>query len=201
MNIFHFLNPETILNSVGLIGLFIIIFAESGLLIGFFLPGDSLLFVAGFLAPSLHIHIFVLAGGVALMAILGDSVGYWIGKKIGPAIFKREESLFFSKKHVERAHIFFAKHGPSSIILARFIPIVRTFVPMVAGVGAMTYRTFLTYNIIGGILWGAGITLLGSYFGSIIPDIDQYLLPIIIVIVILSLLPVMFEIIKISKKN
>ena len=201
MNIFHFLNPETILNSVGLIGLFINIFAESGLLIGFFLPGDSLLFVAGFLAPSLHIHIFVLAGGVALMAILGDSVGYWIGKKIGPAIFKREESLFFSKKHVERAHIFFAKHGPSSIILARFIPIVRTFVPMVAGVGAMTYRTFLTYNIIGGILWGAGITLLGSYFGSIIPDIDQYLLPIIIVIVILSLLPVMFEIIKISKKN
>ena len=130
------------------------------------------------------------------MAILGDSVGYYFGNKVGPALFKKEDSFFFNKKHLLKAEAFFAKHGPRSIILARFIPVVRTFTPILAGAGKMHYRTFLTYNVIGGIIWGGGLTVLGYFLGSIIPDIDHYLLPIILVIIAVSFIPVFIELWK-----
>lgn len=195
-SISHLLDPEVLLRTVGIVGLFVIIFAESGLLIGFFLPGDSLLFTAGILAPAFGVNIFLIAIGSALMAILGDSLGYMIGNKFGPSIFSREKSRLFHPENVKKAQAFFEKKGPSSIILARFIPVIRTFVPVIAGVAKMDYKTFVSYNIIGGIIWGAGLPLLGSYLGKSIPNIDHYLLPIVIGIVILSLIPIAVGLIK-----
>ena len=195
-SLLSFLDPTTILQTVGIIGLFIIVFAESGLLIGFFLPGDSLLFIAGILAPTFGINILVIAAGGALMAILGDSLGYMIGKKFGPVVFAKEKSLLFNPQNAERAKSYFEKKGPSSIILARFIPVIRAFVPVVAGVGKMDYKTFVSYNIIGGLIWGAGLPLLGFYFGSKVPNIDHYLLPIVLVITILSVAPIAVSFIK-----
>ena len=155
----------------GLIVLAIIVFAESGLLIGFFLPGDSLLFFAGFLASDAGGHNLPALPWVALTsavaAIVGDQVGYLIGSKFGPALFKREKSRFFNPEYVDKAEAFFAKHGSKTIVLARFVPIVRTFVPTVAGASRMNYRTFITYNVIGGVLWGAGVTTLGYFLGEI----------------------------------
>ncbi len=155
----------------GLIVLAIIAFAESGLLVGFFLPGDSLLFFAGFLASDAGGHHLPALPWVALTcavaAIVGDQVGYLIGSKVGPALFKREKSRFFNPEYVDKAEAFFAKHGSKTIVLARFVPIVRTFVPTVAGASRMNYRTFITYNVIGGLLWGAGITTLGYFLGEI----------------------------------
>lgn len=190
MELIKYLDPELLIRTVGLLGYFAIVFAESGLIFGFIFPGDSLLFTAGFLAPSLGVNIWLLAIGTVVMAILGDSVGYYFGKKVGPALFKKEDSLFFKKAHLMKAEAFFEKHGPRSIILARFIPVVRTFTPILAGVARMNYATFLRYNIIGGILWGAGLTLLGSFLGSVIPDIDKYLVPIVLVIIVVSFIPV-----------
>lgn len=195
-SITHLLDPETILRTFGIIGLFVIIFAESGLLIGFFLPGDSLLFVAGLLAPSFGISLWIIALGGAIMAIAGDTLGYFIGKRFGPSVFSREKSFFFNPKNVKAAEAYFKKKGPSSIILARFIPVIRTFVPVIAGVAKMDYKTFVSYNIIGGIIWGAGLPLLGSYLGKRIPNIDRYLLPIVIVIIVLSLSPIAVGLIK-----
>lgn len=155
----------------GLIVLAIIVFAESGLLVGFFLPGDSLLFFAGFLASDAGGHHLPALPWVALTcavaAIVGDQVGYVIGSKFGPALFKREKSRFFNPEYVDKAEAFFAKHGSKTIVLARFVPIVRTFVPTVAGASRMHYRTFVTFNVIGGLLWGAGITTLGYFLGEI----------------------------------
>lgn len=200
MELLHFLNPELLIKTFGLIGYFAIVFAESGLLFGFIFPGDSLLFTAGFLSPLLGINIWLLALGTIITAILGDSFGYYFGKKIGPAIFTKEDSFLFNKKYITRAELFFEKHGPRAIILARFIPAVRTFTPILAGAGNMNYKTFLTYNIIGGIIWGGSLTLLGYYLGSIIPDIDKYLLPIILIIIFLSFIPIFVTIIKSYKK-
>jgi membrane-associated protein len=190
MDFLQYLNPETLIRTFGLIGFFAVIFAESGLFFGFFLPGDSLLFTAGLLSTTLGVNIYLLAGGAVLMAILGDSVGYYFGKKIGPALFVKEDSLVFKKRYLQKAEDFFAKHGPKSIVLARFVPIVRTFTPILAGVGSMEYKVFLTYNIVGGIIWGGGITLLGYYLGSVIPNIDKYLVPIVLVIIAVSFIPV-----------
>lgn len=186
--------------AVGHIGIFVIIFAESGLLIGFFLPGDSLLFTAGLLASQGLLSLPLLVVGTTVAAIAGDSVGYWFGAKVGPKIFAREDSFFFHKSHIERTQNFFARHGSRTIILARFIPIVRTFAPILAGVGKMEYRTFLTYNIIGGIIWALGIPLLGYALGSLIPDIDRYLLPIIVFIVLTSFIPPALEVIRHRQK-
>lgn len=166
-----------------------IIFAESGLLIGFFLPGDSLLFTAGFLASQGYLDISILIALCFVSAVVGDSVGYAIGKKLGPRVFVREDSFFFDKQHVHRAQMFYEKHGGKAITLARFIPIVRTFAPVVAGVGNMPYHTFFFFNIIGGLLWAVGLPLLGYYAGSYIPNVDRYLFPIIIGIVLLSISP------------
>lgn len=191
----HFDLTELI-KTIGLLGVFGIVFAESGLLIGFFLPGDSLLFTAGFLASQGFINIWVLAIGAFIAAIVGDSVGYTFGHKIGRRLFQRENSLLFHKDNLLKAESFYEKHGGKAIILARFMPIIRTFAPIVAGVGAMRYSAFLSYNIIGGFLWAIGLSVGGYALGNSIPNVDRYLLPIILFIVFLSVLPSAIHILK-----
>ena len=180
----------------GLIVLAIIVFAESGLLVGFFLPGDSLLFFAGFLSSDAGGHLLPALPWVALTcslaAIAGDQVGYMIGSRFGPSLFKREKSRFFNPAYVDKAEAFFAEHGAKTIVLARFVPIVRTFVPTVAGASRMHYRTFVVYNVIGGILWGAGITTLGYFLGEI-SVVKNNLEIAAVVIVAVSLLPIAIE--------
>lgn len=178
-----------IVKTVGYAGIFGIVFAESGLFFGFFFPGDSLLFTSGFLASQGILDIKVLVPLIIIAAVGGDSVGYFTGNKFGRWLMKRKESFFFKKEYVERAQDFYNKHGGKTLILARFIPAVRTFVPIVAGMADMHYRKFISYNVFGGILWGAGITLAGYFLGTKIPDVDKYLLPIVLVIVIVSVLP------------
>jgi len=179
-----------LIKTAGYLGICLIVFAESGLLIGFFFPGDSLLFTAGFLASAGFLNIWILIPLVFLSAVLGDNVGYIFGKKAGEKLFQKEESFFFKKSNVEKARVFFEKNGNRSIILARFVPVVRTFVPMIAGIGRMEYRKFYLSNLIGGFLWACGLPLLGYLLGETITDVDRYLLPIIGAIVIISILPV-----------
>lgn len=206
------IDPQKLLESIGLIGLFVVIFAESGILIGFFLPGDSLLFTAGLATYGLVIRegedkfqlangqIWIVVIGVVIAAIAGDQVGYAFGKKVGPSLFKRPESRLFKPSYVESTEKFFAKHGSKSIVLARFVPIVRTFTPIVAGVSSMHYRTFVKFNVIGGILWGAGLTLLGYTLGRAFPAIGDNIEIAVIVIVFVSLLPVAIEFIRHRRK-
>jgi membrane-associated protein len=188
-----FLDPQHLLVTFGTIGLFLIVFAESGLLIGFFLPGDSLLFTAGLFAAQGTLSLPLILLGCFLAAVAGDQVGYVFGKKVGPALFRRPDSRFFKQENIDKAQHFFDRYGAKTILLARFVPIVRTFAPIVAGVGTMRYRTFVAYNVIGGLLWAVGVTLLGYTLGELIPDIDTYLLPIIVVIVALSVIPIGLE--------
>jgi membrane-associated protein len=196
------LNPTELLVNVGQVASFLayvvvfaFVFAESGLLIGFFLPGDSLLFTSGFLAslPSDKqvFNIWVLAIGAFISAVVGDSVGYAFGFRVGRRLFEREDSRFFKRKHLLKAEEFYERHGGKAIILARFMPIVRTFAPIVAGVGSMHYRKFLSYNIVGGLLWGVGMCVAGYFFGHLLPadKVDKYLLPVILLIIVISLLP------------
>src|SRR3989338_4694442 len=159
-------NLVSLIKTAGYFGLFGIVFAESGLLLGFFLPGDSLLFTAGFLASQGFLNIWFLIPIVFVGAVLGDNVGYAFGHKVGPMIFSKEESIFFHKDHLERAHAFYEKHGPKTLVLARFMPVIRTFVPILAGVGNMHYPTFMVYNFVGGFLWGIGMPLLGYLLGN-----------------------------------
>jgi len=177
--------------------LFLIIFAETGLVVTPFLPGDSLLFAAGALCarPSSGIDVHVLALLLFVAAVLGDTVNYWIGSKIGPAVFRKEDSIFFRKKHLERAHAFFEKYGGRAIILARWVPIVRTFVPFVAGVGRMTYRYFIAYNVIGGFIWIYSLTYLGYAFGNH-PLVQQNFKLVIMGIIVLSVMPIVFEVVQ-----
>ena len=195
------MSPESLIETFGTLGVFAIVFAESGLLVGFFLPGDSLLFTAGLLASRGFSNIAVLMVGCSVAAILGDQVGYVIGRRAGPALFRRPDSRFFHKKNVERARAYFEEHGSKTIILARFVPVVRTFAPVVAGVGEMEYRRFVTFNVIGGLLWGAGVTLAGYLLGSSIHDIDKWLLPIILGIAAVSFLPVALEVWRARKAS
>lgn len=183
------LEPNFLIHALGLLGVFAIVFAESGLLIGVFLPGDSLLFTAGFLAAGGYLNIWWLTLGAGLAAILGDSFGYWLGGRLGPKIFSRPRSRFFNPAHLEKTKTFYARHGRRTLVLARFMPIIRTFVPLLAGVGRMPYATFLTSNIIGGLLWGAGVPLLGYSLGALVPGAEHYLTYIIITIVAVSFLP------------
>ena len=183
-----------LIQAVGYLGIFTIVFLESGLLIGFFFPGDSLLFTAGFLASQGFFDIKILIAGCFVAAIAGDSIGYLIGAKLGPKIFSKDDSIFFHKKHLERAQGFYDKHGGKTIILARFIPVIRAFAPVVAGVGKMDYKKFLIFNLVGGVLWAIGVTLAGYYLGSLIPDVDRYLLPIVGLIVIASILPALHHV-------
>ncbi len=196
-----YLDPKFLVETLGLIGTPLIIFAESGLFFGFFLPGDSLLFTAGLLASQELIPLIPLLVLCFLGAVLGDSVGYWFGKKVGPKLFTKEDSFFWNKKHIEKSHKFFEIHGKKAIIIARFMPIVRTFTPIIAGVGSMEYKTFLRYNVIGGFVWVFGLILGGFAFGNIIPDPDRYLLPVIIAIIVISILPALKEIINNKKQK
>lgn len=192
------IDPEHLIEAFGTLGIFAIIFAESGLLIGFFLPGDSLLFTAGLLASQdkFGLSLPVLLVGCFVAAVAGDQVGYAFGKRVGPALFQRPQSRLFHPEHLKKAQSYFDKNGPKTIMLARFIPIVRTFAPIVAGMGSMPYRTFVAYNIAGGFVWSVGVTSAGYVLGKKVPDIDKYLLPIILLIVIVSILPAVLEVIK-----
>ena len=190
-----------LIKTIGYLGVFFIIFAESGLFFGFFLPGDTLLFTAGLLASQGYFNIALLVLLIVLAAILGDQIGYFFGKKVGPKIFTRDESFYFKKRYITDAENFYKKHGKKTIILARFIPVIRTFVPILAGVGKMHYRTFVIYNIMGGLLWGAGITLSGYFLGQKIPGIDRYLIPILLLIIFVPMLPTFFSFIYNKIKN
>jgi membrane-associated protein len=185
-SILSLLDPLTIIKTLGLIGVVVIVFAESGLFFGFFLPGDSLLFTAGFLASQDLISIWGLLILCFIAAVVGDSVGYMFGKKTGSMIFNKEDSFFFKKKHVEKARSFYDKYGKKTIVLARFVPIVRTFAPIVAGVAQMNYRVFISYNIIGGFVWTWGMLGLGYILGNVIPNAERYLTPIILAIIFIS---------------
>lgn len=189
----------------GYLLLFAIVFAETGLLIGFFLPGDSLLFIAGFYAASTvgsdhALSLPLLMVVLSLAAIAGDTVGYFIGRKAGPAIFSRPDSRFFKRKHLDSAHEFYEKHGPKTIVLARFVPIVRTFAPTVAGAAGMKYRQFIAYNIIGGIGWICSMLLLGYFLGNV-PIIKNNLEKAVLGIVFLSILPMIFHALKERKSQ
>jgi membrane-associated protein len=201
------LDPEHLIEVVGLIGIFAIVFAESGLLVGFFLPGDSLLFTAGFLAsaPSsvddaLHLPLGWLLLGCFVAAVTGDQVGYLFGRRVGPALFRRPDSRFFKQDNVDKAQGFFDRYGAKTIVLARFVPIVRTFAPIVAGVSRMNYRTFVTFNVVGGFAWSIGITLLGYFLGQV-EVIEQNLELAILSIVAISVVPIALELWKAHKER
>jgi membrane-associated protein len=182
-----------LITTVGYLGLIAMIFAESGLFFGFFFPGDSLLLTAGLLASHGDLKLWILLVTLGPAAILGDNVGYWFGKKVGPPIFSRENSLFFRRKNLLAAKAFYDKHGGKTIVLARFMPFIRTFAPIVAGAVEMKYSWFVLWNMAGGILWATGLTLAGYYLGESIPGIDRYFLVIIAVVIFISALPSMIH--------
>lgn len=190
------LDPILIIKTVGIIGVIFIVFAETGLFFGFFFPGDSLLFTAGIFASQGFFSIWLLLVCCILAAILGDSVGYWSGRKYGRKLFDRDAGFFFKKKRLYDAELFYEKHGKSTIIIARFVPVIRTFAPIVAGIGNMRYFSFISYNIFGGILWVSGMLLFGYFLGSIIPNPDTYIIPIALLIIILSFMPIVFKMIR-----
>jgi membrane-associated protein len=198
---FHYLSDvESIIRAGGLAVICGIIFAETGLFVGFFLPGDSLLVTAGILAAAGHLSLAGLLSLVTLCAILGDQLNYFVGRKAGQALYKREDSLFFKKKHLERAHEFYEKYGVKTIIIARFVPIVRTFCPAVAGAARMTYRTYLTFDILGGILWVFSTVLGGFFLGRSVPNINKHLHVVIAIVIFVSLLPAVIEILRTRAK-
>jgi membrane-associated protein len=189
-DLFHRLsNLPELVQWAGLFGLAAIVFSETGLLIGVFLPGDSLLVTAGLLAARGYLNVYALAPVLTVAAICGNSVGYFIGRATGPRIFNRENSLFFNKKHAIRAHEFYEKYGRKTIVLAQFMPIIRTFAPVVAGVGGMKFRTFITFNIMGAVLWIWSMVAIGYFLGSYIPGIDRHIEIVVAVVVFISLLP------------
>jgi membrane-associated protein len=194
-------DPRHLIETFGTIGLFAIIFAESGLLIGFFRPGDSLLFTAGLLASQGHLDFPVILIGCFAAAVTGDQVGYVFGARVGPALFRRPDSRIFKQENIEKAKVYFERYGAKTILLARFIPIVRTFAPILAGVGDMPYRVFVIYNVLGGLCWAVGVTSLGYILGQSFPHMDKYLLPVILVIGFLSVLPILLEIRRSRKQT
>jgi membrane-associated protein len=191
-----FLDPHTIV-AAGYLAITLVIFAECGLLIGFFLPGDSLLFTAGFLASQgLGVDIWPLTVLCALAAAIGPLVGYWYGAWAGPRLFNREDSMWFHRRHLMRAHEFYERHGGKALIIARFMPIVRTFAPVVAGMAAMTYARFVLYTVVGAVLWAVGVTWLGYFLGSLIPDAGKYLEYIVALIIVVSILPPVIHLLR-----
>ena len=191
------LDPKEILNDLspyGEIGLMLIIFAETGLLVGFFLPGDSLLFTAGILANQGKLNLAAILLGCFAAAVIGDQVGFTIGQKTGPRLLRRPDSKLFKREYIDRTELFFDQHGPKTIVLARFVPVVRTFAPVVAGIGKMSRRTFFSFNIIGAFIWVFGVTLAGYALADAIGDsIDKYLYPLIAAIIVISLIPPFIE--------
>jgi membrane-associated protein len=195
------LNPSALVKDFGYLGIFTALFLESGIIFGFFLPGDSLLFTAGLLASQHTLNLFALIIISVIAAILGNNAGYYTGRRFGTGLFSNDKSFWFSPKRIKEAHVFFEKEGPQSLVLARFIPAVRTFVPIAAGIGGMRYKSFLLFNAIGGLIWGILLPALGYTLGKTVPSIDKYLLPIILVIVILSALPAIWHRRRQAKKS
>jgi membrane-associated protein len=195
------IDPDFLIRTFGLLGILVIVFVESGLLVGFFLPGDSLLFTAGLLSASDVLpDIWVLLVLIPLAAIAGDQVGYLIGRKAGPAIFNKPESRFFRQEYVEKSHDFFERYGARTIVIARFVPIVRTFAPVMAGASRMNYRHFVTFNVLGGTLWGIGVTTLGYFLGQI-DFVREYIEFILIGIVAISVIPIAFELTRQHRRS
>ncbi len=191
-----FLNPQIYI-SAGYLAIALVIFAECGLLIGFFLPGDSLLFTAGFVASQhLGIDILTLSALCAVAAAIGPVVGYWYGAWAGPRLFNREDSMWFHKRHLVRAHEFYERHGGKALVIARFMPIVRTFAPVVAGMAHMTYARFVAYTVVGAVFWAIGVTLLGYFLGNLIPDAGRYLEYIVALIVVVSIAPPVIHLLR-----
>lgn len=186
--------PELI-GAVGYVGVFLMVFIESGVPIGIVLPlpGDTLLFSAGILAATQVFDLVPLILVIIVAAILGDSVGYWFGAHYGPKLFTKEEALILNKGYLDRAEQFYKKFGPLAIVLARFLPMIRTIVPIAAGMGRMNYAIFFAYNVIGAIFWGVSVTMLGYFLGSVIPNIDHYLLPILGVIIVITTVGALLE--------
>src|SRR5882672_8598178 len=187
---------EAIIRWGGVLMLVAIVFAETGLLFGFFLPGDSLLVTAGVFAAAGHLNIGTVLVLCTVAAVVGDQLGYYIGYRTGPRIFRREDSLLFKRKHLFRARDFYERHGGKTIILARFVPIIRTFAPVVAGVGQMEYRRFVTFNVVGGFGWVWSMSLLGYSLGRMVPDIDRHIHVVIAVVIVLSILPGVVEYVR-----
>jgi membrane-associated protein len=187
---------DTLVRWGGYVVLVAIVFTETGLLIGFFLPGDSLLITAGLVAATGALNIWWLNVLLIIAAVVGDSVGYAIGARIGPKLFTREKSWLFNPRHVVRTREFYARHGARTIVIARFVPIIRTFAPVVAGVGDMAYRRFLFYNVAGGIGWVVSMTWAGYLLGHIVPDIDRHIHIVVIVVIVLSVIPIGVEILR-----
>lgn len=186
-------NLVDLIKTAGYLGLMGIIFTETGLLFGFVLPGDSLLFTAGILASQGFLNVWLVIAVLFIGVFAGDNTGYWLGRKLGPKIFVKDESLFFRKSHLEKSHAFFEKHGSKALVLARFIPVIRTFAPTLAGVGRMKYSVFMFYSIIGSILWSGGLTLLGYYLGKSIPNVDVYIIPGVLLIILASISPFLWK--------
>ena len=187
------LDPMMILQTGGYLGIALLIFAESGLFLGIFLPGDSVLFASGLLATNGFFIVGPLIMIVVVASIAGDSVGYWFGSEVGERLYARKDSRFFKQEYLRRTERFYKKYGGRAVVLARFVPVVRTLAPILAGVSTMKYRVFLAYNMLGGFLWGAGMILLGFLLGSIIPNSEKYILPLSLVIVAVSFLPIFFN--------
>ncbi len=196
----HYFELIPLIKMIGYPGLFTTVFLESGVFFGFFLPGASMLFTAGLLSSQGFFNIWILIPLLTLAAILGDNAGYWFGAKVGIRLFLREDSRFFRKEHLKRAKEFYDRHGVLAIILARFIPIVRTFAPIVAGVVRMNYRTFILYNITGALLWGSGVTFLGYYLGAKVPWVQTYLTPIVLAIIVATCIPLVREFFRAREK-
>ena len=198
------MNPEHLLAQGGLVVLAAIVFAESGILAGFFLPGDSLLFIAGFLTSNAGGHrlpaLPVVLAVAFVAAVAGDQVGYLIGRKLGPTLYGRPDARFFRREHLTETTGFFERHGNRTIVLARFVPVVRTFAPVVAGASAMAYRSFVMFNVVGGFLWAVGVTTAGHYLGQI-AVIRNHIEIAILAVVALSLLPVAFELLRHRRNN
>jgi membrane-associated protein len=190
------LDPIAIIKTGSYLGIAFLVFAESGLLVGIFLPGDSLLFAAGLLSAGGFLSVGPLVFFVVVSAIVGDSVGYWFGTNVGTPLFKRKDSFFFKQEYLKRTERFYQTYGGRAVVLARFVPIVRTIAPILAGIGSMTYRKFLSYNMLGGFLWGAGMVSLGFFLGSIIPGSEKYILPLSLVIVVISFLPILINLLR-----
>lgn len=190
------LDPLAIIKTGSYLGIAVIIFAESGLLVGIFFPGDSLLFAAGLLSGAGLLSLVPLLVSVVLAAIFGDSVGYWFGANVGANFFNRKDSRLFKQEYLKRTERFYEKYGGRAVILARFVPIVRTIAPILAGIGSMKYPTFLAYNALGGFLWGSGMVLLGFFLGTILPNSENYILPLSLVIVVISFLPIFINLMR-----
>jgi membrane-associated protein len=185
-----------LIKAAGYLGVFGIVYSETGLLIGMFLPGDSLLFTAGFLASQGFLNITVLCVLVGVGAVLGDNTGYWLGRKFGPSVFSRQGSILFDPSYLDKANAFYERYGSKTLILARFVPVIRTIAPTMAGVGKMKYTKFLMFSVVAALLWGIGLPLTGYFLGNAIPGIDRYIIPIVLFIILVSVSPGIWHIIS-----